>query len=530
MKRWNGWGKTEFNYEITGTAKKYLTQWIGKGEKPNDITLEEMSLKVPATRLNAHPLISTDVEDRIKHSKGQSLADWIAIRSGENIIFPDGVAYPLNDSDVRELINYAKANDAVLIPYGGGSSVVGHINVISSERPVITVDMGRMNKLISLDKKGSIARFQAGVRGPELEAGLRAHGFTLGHFPQSFEFSTLGGWIATRSSGQLSLNYGRIEKLFAGGNVETPVGRIELPPFPASAAGPDLREVIMGSEGRYGIITDATIRISPIPEEERFNAAFFKNEEDGINAVREIAQAGINLAMLRLSLVKETTTNLSQLDPSFSINALNTYLSLRGAKDDKVMLIYGAVGSKSKVRFALKQALEIIKNNSGIYVGSAIGKHWYKGRFTVPYMRNTLWEMGYAVDTLETANIWSSVPGTVSKIEKAIEEALTDINERVHVFSHLSHIYPHGSSIYTTYLYRISDNPTETLERWKKIKTAASQAIVEAGGTISHQHGVGIDHKPFLQAEKGQIGMELIGIIGDSLDANQILNPNKLYR
>jgi len=530
LKRWNGWGDIGFDYEVTESAKKYLTQWIGVGDKPKDITLKEMALKVPATRLKAHPLISTDVEERIRHSRGQSLADWIAIRSGENITFPDGVAYPLNNNDIKELINYAKVNNAILIPYGGGSSVVGHINVECADRPNITIDMGRMNKLLSIDKKGSIASFQAGIRGPELEANLRAHGFTLGHFPQSFEFSTLGGWITTRSSGQYSLNYGRIEKLFAGGNVETPIGRIELPPFPASAAGPDIREVIMGSEGRYGIITEATIRISPIPEVESFNAAFFKSEEAGINAVREIAQAGLNLAMLRLSLARETTTNLSQLDPSFAINALNAYLLLRNANDDKVMLIYGAVGSKRKVNSALKQALEIIKNNDGIYVGSAIGKHWYKGRFTVPYMRNTLWEMGYAVDTLETANIWSKVPDTVWKIEKAISEALNDINEQVHVFTHLSHIYSHGSSIYTTYLYRISDNPAETLERWKKIKTAASKAIVEAGGTISHQHGVGIDHKPFLQAEKGQIGMKLIEKIGDSLDSDQILNPGKLYR
>ena len=530
MRRWNGWGEENFSYEVTTTAKSFLKKWLGKSKKPNDISLKEMVLKVPDSRLKNHPLISTDLVERIGHSTGQSLPDWVAIRSGENLTFPDGIAYPLNKKDVREIINYAKAIDAIVIPYGGGTSVVGHLSVPKSDQPVISIYMGRMNKLINIDKKSGLANFQAGVRGPELEANLRASGFTLGHFPQSFEFSTLGGWIATRSSGQFSLNYGRIERLFAGGNVETPIGSIELPPFPASAAGPDIRELILGSEGRYGIITNGIVSISPLPELERINAAFFKNEEDGINAVRQIAQAGIPLAMMRLSLAKETTTTLNQQDPNFTLDMLNNYLLLRGANEQKVMLLYGAVGNKKRVNFALREALKIIKDNHGIYVGSTIGKHWYKNRFSYPYIRNTLWELGYAADTLETAIIWNKVPVTIREIEKTISEALNEIGEKVHVFTHLSHIYPHGCSIYTSYLFRIADTPEETLSRWNKIKTAASKVIVQIGGTISHQHGVGLDHKPYLEAEKGKIGIELIETVGRTLDPTIMMNPGKLIR
>lgn len=529
VRRWNGWGEANYIYDVSETAKYYLEQWLGQSIKPRDISLEEMVPLVPDSRLEYHPLISIDEIERIKHSVGQSLPDWIRIKSGVDLNFPDGVAHPLNESDVKEIISYAKLTNAIVIPYGGGTSVVGHLSVPVGAQPVIIVDMSRMNRLISIDKTGHIANFQAGVRGPELEANLRANGFTLGHFPQSFEFSTLGGWIASRSAGQFSLNYGRIEKLFAGGHIETPSGGIDLPPFPASAAGPDIREMVLGSEGRLGIITNSYIRISPIPETEKFLAVFFKNEEDGMNAVREIAQEGLQLAMLRLSLANETDTTLKQNDPTFSLKLLNKYLQLRNAHENKTMLIFGAVGSKLKVSFVLDRALKIIKKHHGIYVGSTIGNHWYRNRFRAPYLRNSLWELGYAVDTLETANIWGNIPIAIKELEGAITNALIDIGEKVHVFTHLSHVYPQGSSIYLTYLFRIANDPNETLSRWQRIKTAASTAIVKTGGTISHQHGVGRDHLPYLEAEKGKLGIELIKAIGGRADPTGIMNSGKLY-
>ncbi len=528
MRRWNGWGDETVDYVITDHVKNLLEEWVGKPKAPKDLSLDELKLRVPDSRLKDSNLINTDVEERIKHSVGQSFSDWVAIRTGENLVFPDGVVFPQNKDDIREILEYAKSIDAIIIPYGGGTSVVGHLKVPITDKPVISVDMRRMNKLIDIDKKGCIANFEAGINGQELEASLRAEGFTLGHYPQSFELSSLGGWIASRSSGHFSMKYGRIERVFVGGNVETPNGRIEIPSFPGSAAGPDIKEIMLGSEGRYGIITDAKVKISPLPETESFNAAFFKNEKDAINAVRQISQASIPLAMMRLSLANETESTLNQLDPSFIINSLHKYLSLNGAKEEKCLLIYGAIGDNKSVAFNLKQALKVIKQNNGIYVGSTIGKHWYKDRFHYPYIRNTLWEIGYASDTLETANIWSKIPETVSNIENSIRHALKDIDEKVYVITHLSHIYPHGSSIYTSYIFRISDNPEETFARWGKIKKTASEAVVKSGGTISHQHGVGIDHKPYLVEEKGQLGIDIIKNIGSTLDSESIMNPGKL--
>ncbi|HEY1011288.1 MAG TPA: FAD-binding oxidoreductase, partial [Herpetosiphonaceae bacterium] len=261
MRRWNGWGDETRDYPVSAHVIDLLASLLGPAAAPGDATLEEAARQAPESRLPAHPLIKIDQLERLRHARGQSFPDLVALRSGQIGRFPDGVAYPQSAADVRALLDYARETDAKLIPYGGGTSVAGHVNPQPGAAPVLTVDMGRMSRLSLLDERDRLATFGAGVAGPDLEAQLRVHGYTLGHFPQSFELSTLGGWIATRSSGQQSLGFGRIEQLFAGGRVEAPAGTLELPCFPASAAGPDLREMVMGSEGRMGFITEATVRV-----------------------------------------------------------------------------------------------------------------------------------------------------------------------------------------------------------------------------------------------------------------------------
>ncbi|MHB8156036.1 MAG: FAD-binding oxidoreductase [Desulfocucumaceae bacterium] len=530
MRRWNGWGEEATDFHLPPAAGVFLEGQLGPGVRPEDVSLKESVEKVPPSRLPDHRLVTGDPEDRLKHSAGQSLQDWIRLRSGTVSTFPDGVAYPETGEDVRDLLKYAKNTGASVIPYGGGTSVVGHLSAPAGDRPVLSVDMGRMSRLTNLEAKGCLATFEAGVRGPDLEAALRAEGFTLGHYPQSFEYSTLGGWVVTRSAGQFSLGYGRIERLFNGGIVETPAGRLELPTYPASAAGPDLKEFILGSEGRMGVVTSATVKVTPLPEEEVFHAAFFPDRELGIAAVREMARESLPLAMIRLSLPEETTTNLTLAGQGAAIKVLSQWLSLRGVREGKCMVIYGAVGGHKKVRWALAQAREIVKRHRGVPVGARPGKEWSKNRFRAPYLRNTLWEMGYAVDTLETATTWKRLPGTVEAIETALRSGLGEIGEKVFVFTHLSHVYPHGSSIYTTYLYRAAASPEETIRRWKLLKGAASGAIVKCGGTISHQHGVGVDHLPQLVAEKGPLGLEMLRSLCRTLDPGEIMNPGKLVR
>ena len=274
--------------------------------------------------------MTLDPWERLLHARGQSLPDWIALRSGRIGAVPDAVAFPETGDDVAALLAWARERDARLIPYGGGTSVAGHVNPLRSEAPVVTVDLSRLSRLVAFDETSRLATFGAGVKGPDLEAELRARGFTLGHFPQSFELSTLGGWVATRSSGQQSLGYGRIERLFAGGRVETPSGRLDLPPFPASAAGPDLRELVLGSEGRLGVLTEGTVRVSPIPAREEVHGVFLPDFPSAIAAVRDIAAMRLPLSMLRLSTPEETRTTLLLAGHERLIRALEAYLSLAG--------------------------------------------------------------------------------------------------------------------------------------------------------------------------------------------------------
>ena len=530
MRRWNGWGDDTITYPLHDAPRRFLQELVGPGTAPRDITWEEVVASVPPSRLPAHALVSADPEERVRHARGQSLPDWIAMRCGRISAFPDGVAHPTTDTEVQDLIQYARQVGARVIPYGGGTSVVGHINALESEMPTLTVNLGRLNRLRRFDEASQLVTFGAGITGPDLEAQLRARGCTLGHFPQSFELSTLGGWIVTRSSGQQSLGYGRIEKLFAGGRLEAPVGTLVLPPFPASAAGPDLREVVLGSEGRLGILTEATVRVSPLPEVEAFHAMFFPNFEGGCTAVREIMQARLPLSMLRLSTAVETETTLALAGHERLIGALERMLSLRGVGDEKCILLLGFTGREALVKMARKEALGIGNRHGGVHVGRTFGKEWHKSRFRTPYLRNTLWDLGYAIDTLETATDWANIPAMIEAIESALRPGLEQMGERVHVFTHLSHLYPYGSSIYTTYLYRIAPDPDETLRRWEILKTVASRAIIAHGGTITHQHGIGVDHAPYMAEEKGPLGMATIEDLCQRFDPDGMMNPGKMIQ
>ncbi len=529
MRRWNGWGDTTVNYPLPASALAYLVERLGRQKPPNDAAFDRVIAGVPQSRLSDHPLVTKDPESRARHARGQSLPDWVALRSGQPAPFPDGVAYPLTPEDVRSLLQYAQHIGASVIPYGGGTSVVGHINPLPSDRPVLTVNMSRMNALHSLDETSRLATFGAGVTGPDLEAHLRARGYTLGHFPQSFDYSTLGGWIAARSSGQQSLLYGRIEDLFAGGALETPLGTFELPPFPASAAGPDLRHLVLGSEGRLGIITSAVVRISPLPQREVFEAVFFADFARGLRAVRQMVQDRLQLSMLRLSTAAETETTLRLAGHRRAAALLERLLAMRGVGQDKCMLMLGATGSHKQVRRALRAALSVARHHGGVTIPSSyLGRQWKRLRFRTPYLRNTLWDAGYAVDTLETAVSWDRLPTALNAIERALQTAAEEHNVPAHIFTHVSHVYRHGASLYTTLIFPLKAEPDATVALWAAFKNAASAAIVMNGGTISHQHGVGTDHIAYLAAEKGAPGLAALQGAVAQLDPSGIMNPGKL--
>lgn len=530
MRRWNGWGDEAILYPLPGPALHFLEARLGAGLALTDADFVSLMAQVGKPRLAAHRLISTNPDERLLHARGQSLPDWIALRSGQIGAFPDGVAYPNSDEDVRTLLAFARQGDVKVIPYGGGTSVVGHINPLPDAGAVLTLDMSRMNRMLELDETSHLATFEAGIAGPEIEKQLNGQDYTLGHFPQSFELSTLGGWIATRSSGQQSYHYGRIEALFAGGHVETPVGDMDLPVHPASAAGPDLKQIILGSEGRLGVITRATMRVRRLPETESFFGVFFRDWEKGVEAVRQIAQAGIEVSMLRLSNAMETTTTLALSGKAGLVRWAGLGLGLLGFHGERSLLIFGVTGDRRQARKARQYALEIIRAHGGVMTGTSIGKMWEKSRFYTPYLRNTLWEHGYALDTLETALPWTNVVAAAEATQQVIREGLDPMEEKVLVFAHLSHVYRDGASVYITYLYRRAEDPVETLRRWQVLKAAASEVIVAHGGTISHQHGVGLDHADYLEAEKGPLGMAALGALSRQFDPEDIMNPGKLIK
>lgn len=528
MRRWNGWGDESNSMALPSSADTFLAELLGDGHPLTDASFDEVCAKVPPSRLPQHELVLTDAQQRVRHARGQSLPDWLAMRSGEFDVFPDGVAFPENNQDVRALLAYAKANDIELIPYGGGTSVAGHITPKASKRPILTVSMARMNRLLALDEQSQIATFGAGTPGPMVESQLRAKGYTLGHFPQSFELSTIGGWVVSRSSGQQSLRYGRIEQMFAGGQLETFDGTMDIPTFPASSAGPDMRELIMGSEGRFGILTEVKVRVTRLAEKEQFYVTFFPNWEAAKSFCQEAAQQRIGLSMLRVSNAVETQTQLKLAGHESLIAWLERYLKWRGCGEQKCMLTYGITGSSVQNRATAKQVNKLTRRFKGVGTGTALGKKWQGNRFRLPYLREALWLKGYAIDTLETATDWQNVNCLQDKVEAVLREGLKDENEPVHVFTHLSHVYSQGCSLYTTYLYKCAEDYQHTYARWQKLKHAASETIVNNHGTISHQHGVGKDHAPYLVVEKGEKAMTVLRKLCDHFDEKQQLNPGTL--
>jgi alkyldihydroxyacetonephosphate synthase len=525
-RRWNGWGDPTTDTTLPPTALALLARSVGSATPPADASLAAAVASVAPSRLEGTTVScawTTDSEARLRHARGQSLPDWIALRSGRVAAVPDAVALPASGDEVRGLLERAGREGWTLVPYGGGTSVVGGVTVEPSDRPVVTVDLARLAGLLGdPDLRSGLATFGAGTRGPGVEAELGRFGLTLGHLPQSFEFSTVGGWVATRSAGQESLGAGRIERLFAGGRVETPAGSLILPPFPASAAGPDLRELVLGSEGRIGIITEVTVRAVPPPARSIVRGYSLPDQERALGLGRSLAQSGLPLRFVRISTKAETATTIAQVRDDRRRAMLGRYLRWRRHGTDACFVLVGVAGPEPLVRATEGEVARLVKGHGGIGV-PGLGAAWRRERFRAAYLRNALWEAGYATDTVETAAPWSVVPDLVEALDGALRDGLSADGERVLAFSHLSHLYPSGSGIYTTYLYRLADDADVTLDRWQRLKKAASDTIVRHGATISHQHGVGRDHAPYLAHEKGALGMDVLTAVLGRFDPDGIM-------
>lgn len=536
--KWWGWGLENKSYGLKENKKilSYLQEKLELDPKEY-LALKFEGIQLPQTSIPKEIIaemsmltkVCTDKYERLTHCMGKGYKDLTRIRKGEISKAPEIVAYPESCEELEKILSYAKEKKLKIVPFGGGTSVVGGVETTCEG--TICIDMKKLNKILSIDNISHTAKAQAGILGPELEEKLNQEGFTLGHFPQSFEHSTLGGWIATRAAGQNSTKYGKIEDMIEALTMHYPDGKITTKTTPASASGPDIKQLIIGSEGTLGIITEATIRLHPIPESKHYCGFLLKNFEEGTESLRTIIQAEIIPAVARLSDPEETKAmmKLGSSEKNFLESlvkdTLKFYLRKKGYGEEACMLILGFEGPKDKVKLDFKKSKKIIK---GTYLGKSPGEQWHKKRFELPYLRDEMLDLGILVDTLESATNWSNIIKLYSKTKEAIEQAIGSYNVKGFVQTHISHCYTEGASLYYTFVAK--EIKGKEIEQWTAIKRKATQAILENGGTISHHHGIGLEHADWTEAEHGKKGTELLKKMKECLDPDNILNPGKLIR
>lgn len=522
------WGTSDEAKELSPSVQKMLHKLLGTSDDQLPrLSVEEIQLS--PIRLTAEDLqklgdivgqdyVSTDKEQRIRRARGKSYPDLLDWRSGKEIAAPDAVVVPGTNEEVLDVLRFCSAERIAVVPFGGGTSVVGGVSPKAGDmRAVISIDVRRFNKLEDVDTISCEATFGAGMTGPHAELELAKHGLQIGHYPQSFPYATLGGYAAARSSGQSSAGYGRFDEMVRSLTVVTPEGIMEIGwNAPMSASGPDLRHVFLGSEGTLGIITTLRLRVHRLPETKRYEAFHFKNFAAGANAMREVTQQGTGPTVIRLSDEIESAFNLSSTT-SVGSSANNEVGCL-------CLTMYEGTPEHTASRHAETRALLIA--NGGTSLGEAPVLEWEQGRFGAPVLRDGLIDNGAVCETLETATDWSNVGRLKKAVTEAITTKLAESGTISVVMCHVSHVYAGGCSLYFTVIAAQKGDDPEA--QWWPVKRAASQAIIDAGGTTTHHHGVGTDHRAFLPGEIGGPAMKLLSAIKESVDPVGIMNPGKL--
>ena len=545
--RWNGWGRLGESMGFSRAREQALLVELGRrlGRRlvraPEPVELSAIPLppsKLPTeslSRLRAacgEDGVRTSPAERVAHALGKSLPDLLRLRRGEVDRFPDAVVHPADEGAVAAVLRIAAEADLAVVPVGGGTSVVGGVEprTAPGQQGALALDTTRMDRLVAIDWESGTATFQAGIDGPALEAALAENGLTLGHFPQSFEHSTLGGWIATRSAGQSSDGYGSIDDLLVAVRMVTPSGVIRTLEVPRSATGPDLNQLVLGSEGVFGIVVEATVRVRPAPRACQERGMLFRCFADGLAAVRTLHRLGLPLSMARLSDAAETELSLVlRRDPARRFDAADWLLAAAeraGYDSGRCVFLYGAEGEPARVRSALGRARAVGWRCGGLPLGGAPGRAWRRDRFRTPYLRDWLLDHGVAVDTVETSLPWSRLARGHAAIVRGLEAALAAHAGAGLAMAHLSHGYADGACLYFTAIYPL--DPDREIEQWAAVKRDATEAILAAGGTLSHHHGVGIDHAAWLAREKGALALEVLRAAKATLDPGGLMNPGKL--
>ncbi len=532
LSKWWGWGEEGRHLELSDGALSMLRDELGFADPAPRVELEEVAMpearELPAAvrdladgggLLVAH-------EQRVRRAAGRGYVDLVRLRTGRLSEAPDAIALPAGEEQTAAYLQACAREDVAVVPFGGGTSVVGGVSALDGgKRAVLTLDLRRLRD-VEVDRTAMTATLGAGLRGPEAEAALNSQGLTLGHFPQSYEQASIGGYAATRSAGQSSSGYGRFDEIVTSLRMVCPAGTISTLSTPHTAAGPALRELALGSEGTLGVITQVTARVRPAPEARRYEGFFVADFEAGVAAFRELAQAGALPDVARLSDESETRTSMALSGSGGATRAaLGAYLRLR-RRAGGCLVIAGWEGEPESVERRRAVSLRVLRRGGAVGLGSKPGAAWLRGRFEGPYFRDELMDRGYLVETLETSHTYSGLRGLYEGVGDALRGALGAGGRSCIVNCHVSHVYRDGASLYFTFIAPAVAG--QEIDLWRSAKRAACEAIVAAGGTITHHHAVGVDHRPYMQAEVGKTGLDALRAIKERLDPAGIMNPGKL--
>jgi alkyldihydroxyacetonephosphate synthase len=533
--RWWGWGdrdtvvppglatllSNELGTDMTGHA---AVQPQTPGLPPS--TLDGDALLAALCEVCGTGAVSTDAEARLRHSTGRSYLDLLTLRGGRIDTAPDAVVSPAGEPEVAGVLRLCADASCAVVPFGGGTSVVGGVRPLRGDhRAVIALDMRRLDRGIAVDPVSMTATLQAGMTGPQAETFLAAHGLTLGHFPQSFEYATLGGFAATRSAGQASSGYGRFDELVEGLRMVTPAGEIVVAGQPSTAAGPSIRELVLGSEGRLGVITELTLKVRRAPAQSRYEGWSFTTFADGLAAMRALVQGRVAPDVARLSDREETRVGMAMASRGGTVDKIGRrYLRLRGHLNG-CLLIVGWDSDARLVGARQAEARELLRRHGGIRLGGSPGRSWLRQRYHGPYLRDALLAAGVLVETVETATSWAALHQLHNAVAEALRTALSGGGTDPLIGCHVSHIYPSGASLYFTALAAAGPDPRAL---WTAAKMSASEAILDNGGTITHHHAIGTDHRPYLTREVGGDAVGALRAVARELDPAAIMNPGKL--
>lgn len=541
--KWHGWGHPHFTFPMEDKPElwPFVREKLGIERDLYQPPVDLASIQFPAIRLSSAKLeslvelvgaefVSTDSFERLTHAFGKSFPDLWRARKGIVESAPDVVVWPSSHENVVEIVEWAKKNSVHVIPFGGGTNIVNALEVKPEAKlPVISLDMRSMDELIEIDAESNLALLEAGATGPVLEAKLLEHGFSLGHFPDSFEFSTLGGWIATRSAGMQSDAYGRIEDMVETLHAVTGEHVLEMKPFPATSAGPDVVAPLIGSEGSFGVITRAWMRVHRVPQKKKYVGFLFKSFAQGLEAVKACHDADIKPSLVRLQDEGETELAFHLKSPkpihkTVVEMPVKKLLKTLGYTRPSIMVV-GFEGSAEQVEFRAQWAARVFKKLGGFPLGDSIGDAWSKDKYNTPYLRDYVMDYGGMADVAETSTSWNNLFDLHAKVLAAVEEGARLEGVSHYVGCHLSHTYTTGGCLYFTWAMLGGD---QTLERYYRMKARVTDAIVEAGGTLSHHHAVGTEHLPWLAHELGTGGAAVLKSFKRMFDPKDVFNPGGL--